>query len=168
MNYRFLKQKISVLLFLFIVGHTVIAQIPDLKLTAAAAHTISNNTYSIDFTIGESATANVGNAFSVFTIGFLQPVVQQQLVAASSNFVLLYPVPATNEINYIFSDLAFSPTAAQILNITGSVIKSATIPTNIQTGQALKFNIASLPSGIYRIRFINSLGETKVSTFIKL
>lgn len=168
MNTKIIKQQFIIFSVLFVGSFTASAQMADLKLVSSAAKTISNNTHSVDFTIGECVTANISNAFNVFTIGFLQPSnIQIPAAAAASNNVLLYPVPAVTEINYLLNDSAFLPTGAQILSSSGSILQSVIIPANLQNGQIFKFNISTLSSGIYRIRFFNSTGQIRVGRFIK-
>lgn len=170
MKIKFKILKLAIFLILFTGLHSAIAQLPDLKLISAGAGTISNNTYSIDFTVGESVTSGISNNFNLFTIGFLQPVMPQPHapLPAISNLILLYPVPAANEINYLLNDTGFIPKTAQILSMSGGVLQSKNIAAGLQTGQVFKFNITGLLSGVYRIRFFNSKGNTRVGNFIKL
>jgi hypothetical protein len=168
MKIKFTKQKLTILLISFILLHSATAQLPDLKLTSSSGATIINANYNIDFTIGEIVTTNISNNLNLFTIGFLQPFNQPAPAPNISNFVLLYPVPAVNEINYLLTDTGFIPIMAQIISMSGSVLQTKQIAAGFQTGQPFKFNITSLSTGQYRIRFFNSNGNIRVGTFIKL
>jgi len=170
MKSKFTRNKLCLLLLFATIFDSAYAQLPDLKLVSSGASTISNNTHSIDFTIGEAVTSSFSSNVNLFTIGFLQPQVAQTMAPLpnNTNLIVVYPVPAVNQINYLVNDPAFIPTTGQILSMAGSILQSKTIAAGVQTGQVFSFNIAGLSGGIYRMRFFNSTGNIRVGQFIKL
>lgn len=166
---KFTKGKFCLTLLFALIFDSACAQLPDLRLVSSASLTISNTTHSVDFAVGETVASNFINNINLFTIGFLQPLVSQAPAPLpnGSNFIVLYPVPAVNQISYFINDPDFIPTTGQILSMSGSILQSKTIAAGLQTGQVFTFNITGLSSGNYRIRFFNSLGNIRVGKFIK-
>lgn len=73
----------------------------------------------------------------------------------------LYPNPATDQINLVFSS-SMNSALVEIINIQGQ-----TIMTGNATGYpTMKLDISSLPSGIYAIRVLNGK-ETTMKRFVK-
>jgi len=76
------------------------------------------------------------------------------------DFMHVYPIPATKEINVQFSDKDIEG-IIQLLTVTGQVIQQKNIDT-----QTITFNLSSLPEGMYIVK-ISCMGESYYKKIIK-
>ncbi|MDR3681357.1 MAG: T9SS type A sorting domain-containing protein [Flavipsychrobacter sp.] len=75
-------------------------------------------------------------------------------IAKTENDVVLYPNPATSEVNVVYSPDANVKTIA-IYNIIGKVVKVY----NTLDNSSAQLNIDNIPSGIYFIRMMDGAGH---------
>jgi hypothetical protein len=78
-------------------------------------------------------------------------------VNSMDNEVLMYPNPASNELNVVYNANADIKKVA-VYNIIGKLMTIYKV-----TGASANLNIESIPSGIYFVRLLNSHGETVVT-----
>ena len=71
--------------------------------------------------------------------------------------ILLYPNPAREELNVVFSATADIKTIA-VYNIIGKVLVVYKV-----TGDSANMNLENIPSGIYFVRLTNSHGDVVVT-----
>ena len=131
---------------------------PDPNVVNAAGGTLKNNTYNIDFAVGEVAINSIGS----HTLGFLQPVksagplaLKDQSVEESS--IMVYPNPVTNKIYWNIADKEVK----KVIIFAASGVKLFEAESSIS-----EINMENLNSGLYYIQFLDS--ENKLVSNFKL
>ena len=79
------------------------------------------------------------------------------VVSTSESDVVMYPNPATSELNIVYNANLDVKNIA-VYNIIGKVMTIYRV-----TGSSANLNLENIPSGIYFVRLLNAHGETVVT-----
>tara|TARA_B100000809_G_scaffold109883_1_gene108408 strand:- start:1210 stop:2220 length:1011 start_codon:yes stop_codon:yes gene_type:complete len=132
-----------------------------------------------DTTGGIAFVSYVGERYSWFNVGTKTPILTHHVLTSSfggpsssigsyldqssvvvglgdefsqGSSILMYPNPASNNFN-ITLDKVYNDASAQIMDVTGKVVKSEYIDMNIKE---LKFDLSDLDMGIYFVQIMKS------------
>jgi hypothetical protein len=137
------------------------AQNLPLKIVASAGNEVSGNGYKISYTLGEVAVRNTSAGNYYLREGFWQPGVNCTTdvfdLQKNNIEITLFPNPTADQfwVN-IEGDLPVE-LRCTLYNLLGHSIVSNNIP--IGTSR-FEMNCATLPTGMYFLRFQNLTGQT--------
>lgn len=116
----------------------------------SGGESLSNSTYSLEFTIGEISTEYLSNTNYILTQGFLQGTLSgiglNEKIIDDAN-IQVFPNPATNYVR-LNSSAGENPDWIELRDIRGSVILRIPFNTN-----PLQLDVSQLHSGLYTITF---------------
>jgi hypothetical protein len=147
-------KKIIILLFVVFVSRAnIFSQELTLQVLAPAAGEAVSTNLNYSQTIGQTAVDMIGSSGFEFTQGFQQPGIKITVnTTPEGNGVDVYPNPATDFINVkLFGDAARN-FRIDIINITGTLVKSMTINFITSYFHIQQIGISDLRFGLYFVR----------------
>jgi hypothetical protein len=116
--------------------------------------------YYVKIRANQQGGGAADTAVTTFVACKIAPTVTTNVAVANVhnvNEVNLYPNPATNEINVVYDEAADIKSVA-IYNLIGKLNNVYKV-----SGNSANLSIENLPSGIYFVRLMNTLGQTVVT-----
>ncbi len=159
-------RKILIFLFLALVAEvSLFSQRLSHQVLAPAAGQAVHSNINYSQTIGQTAVDIIGGAGYVLTQGFQQPLLATSEDSSSQgNGVDVYPNPATDYINVkLFGDVA-RDFRIELINITGTVIKSIEINFVTDYYYIEHIPVSDIKIGMYFIR-VSSNDKLILRTF---
>ena len=127
-----------------------------IELVGGATTATTTGTYYATARIANQfASTSADTLYTTFAVTWMPTGVQN--VNKASEEVLLYPNPASNEINLVYDANADIKNIA-VYNVIGKVMAIYKV-----TGNSANLDLESVPAGIYFVRLVNAKGEV-VST----
>ena len=127
-----------------------------IELVGGATNATTTGTYYATARIANQfASTSADTLYTTFAVTWMPTGVQN--VNKASEEVLLYPNPASNEINLVYDANADIKNIA-VYNVIGKVMAIYKV-----TGNSANLDLESVPAGIYFVRLVNAKGEV-VST----
>lgn len=149
-----MTKRILLLLFLAMTWElNILSQDVSPRVLAPAAGQAVHNNINFSQTIGQTAVDIIGSGGYVLTQGFQQPLItNQEDTSSKGNGVDVYPNPATDYIYVkMFGDVARN-FRIEIINITGTVIKSMKINFVTDYYHIEQIMISDIKIGLYFVR----------------
>jgi hypothetical protein len=123
---------------------------PEVISTSGAS--MSNGTTTLDWTLGEPATATLDNSSNLLSQGFHQPsiVVTSIADAATLNEVMVFPNPTIDVVQIQFTTNQKS-TLVELYSLEGKLLERQSV-----ISLTVEMNMSTYPAGTYFLRINNS------------
>lgn len=120
------------------------------EVISSSGSSLSNDKYSIDFTIGEPIIQTVQTNSKMITQGYHQPtLVIIEAKQIDENFsASLFPNPATSFLNIELD--AFEGVTFKLQNVDGKILAQERIQQNVTS-----VNVKNLERGIYLLKLVD-------------
>jgi hypothetical protein len=145
-------KKTLLLFFVSVVSSYATAQTLSPEVISTSGTSMSNGTTTLDWTLGEPATATLDNSSNMLSQGFHQPsiVVTAIADAATLNEVKVFPNPTIDvvQIQFITNQ---KNTLVELYSVDGKLLEKQSV--NSQTAE---MNMSAYPAGTYFLRINNS------------
>jgi hypothetical protein len=145
-------KKLLLLFCVFVVSNYATAQTLSPEVISTSGTSMSNGTTTLDWTLGEPATATLDNSSNMLSQGFHQPsiVVTAIADAATLNEVKVFPNPTIDvvQIQFITNQ---KNTLVELYSVDGKLLEKQSV--NSQTAE---MNMSAYPAGTYFLRINNS------------
>jgi len=148
-----IKNTVILLLLVFVSRTDIFSQELTLQVLVPAAGEAVSDNINYSQTLGQTAVDLIGSSGFEFTQGFQQPGIKITVnTTPEGNGVDVYPNPATDFINVkLFGDAARN-FHIDIINITGTIVKSMTINFITSYFHIQQIGISDLKFGFYFVR----------------
>lgn len=123
------------------------------QVISAAGNTISNASYSVSWTLGETVIATISNSNYTLTQGFHQSsytIVDVKDITKNAKNINVYPNPTTDEITIEWNDYNQNGSYFAILDMQGKIIDKKEIQTKKD-----KVNMSELATGSYFLKILD-------------
>ena len=157
-------KRILILLTLFIPIFSVIAQDTNLELISTAGDSYQNNSYQLDWAIGEIAVKTFSSDSQILTQGFHQGSLEISTLINHSDFDInmkIYPNPTSSYI-HLNTEIITEKLSVNITSLSGTTIFSGEICTS-----PWQFNFSSYAAGTYILLVSNKNKPLKSFKIIK-
>jgi len=145
-------KKILLLFCVLVVSSYATAQTLSPEVITTSGTSMSNGTTTLDWTLGEPATATLDNSTNLLSQGFHQPsiVVTAIADAATLNDVKVFPNPTIDVVQIQFTSTQKN-TLVELYSIEGKLLEKQTV-----NSQTVEVKMTTYPAGTYYLRINNS------------
>ena len=145
-------KKILLLFFVSVVSSYATAQTLSPEVISTSGTSMSNGTTTLDWTLGEPATATLDNSSNMLSQGFHQPsiVVTAIADAATLNEVKVFPNPTIDVVQIQFTTNQKN-TLVELYSLEGKLLEKQSV-----NSQKVEMNMSTYPAGTYFLRINNS------------
>jgi len=146
-------------------------QSADHQLIGSLGGDFSNADIDVNYSAGEAVIPTLLSAGIIVTQGFQQPslagvVGLEELVLHNS--LVLFPNPATAELNIRFTDLTTAnEVSVKVYNAYGQLVIGESINLFNESGNTIQLNTSALERGQYSVQILTEEGKIARSKFIK-
>jgi hypothetical protein len=145
-------KKILLLFCVLVVSSYATAQTLSPEVISTSGTSMSNGTTTLDWTLGEPATATLDNSSNMLSQGFHQPsiVVTAIADAATLNEVKVFPNPTIDVVQIQFTTNQKN-TLVELYSVEGKLLEKHSV-----NSQTVEMNMSTYPAGTYFLRINNS------------
>ena len=145
-------KKLLLLFCVLVVSSYATAQTLSPEVISTSGTSMSNGTTTLDWTLGEPATATFDNSSNLLSQGFHQPsiIVTTIADAATLNEVKVFPNPTIDVVQIQFTTNQ-KHTLVELYSLEGKLLEKHSV-----NSQALEMNMSTYPAGTYFLRINNS------------
>lgn len=145
-------KKILLFFCVLVAFNNATAQILSPEVISPSGTSMSNGTTTLDWTLGEPATATLDNPQNAITQGFHQPTI---IVTAIADVKILkdvkvFPNPTIDVVQIQFTANQ-KHTLVELYSVDGKLLEKHSV-----NSQALEMNMSSYPAGTYFLRINKS------------
>ena len=161
-----MKKMTCLFMLLFVSGLSFSQSINPLLTSTSGGH-FNNDTYQLDWSIGEPVTATLSTGNTLLTQGFHQNnyvVTAVDAIAAKNTSVAVYPNPVKDLITVEIAhpEELNRPGMLTLASAAGKVLKKRKI-----TGTQRRLNFSGYPPGIYLLQLQSTSQRIKTFKIIK-
>jgi len=145
-------KKLLLLFCVLVVSSYATAQTLSPEVISTSGTSMSNGSTTLDWTLGEPATATLDNPQNAITQGFHQPTIIVTAIAdaATLNNVKVFPNP-TIEVVQIQFTANQKNTLVELYSVDGKLLEK-----HLVNSQALEMNMSTYPAGTYLLKINKS------------
>jgi hypothetical protein len=145
-------KKILLLFCALVAFNYATAQTLSPEVITTSGTSMSNGTTTLDWTLGEPATATLDNSTNLLSQGFHQPsiVVTTIADAATLNDVKVFPNPTIDVVQIQFTSTQKN-TLVEVYSVDGKLLEK-----HLVNSQALEINMSTYPAGTYLLKINKS------------
>lgn len=167
-----LKKNYLISFILFAIPGMLLAQ-PSVErwVIGSAGGAYTGPGLSLDYTVGEVATATLSSTGNVLTQGFHQPggiMVSVPETESPEPMISVYPNPVTDFINISIQNTSYNRFQVTVYDLMGKLILKQDISVAPGNARQLSLDLASAAPGNYFLRISAGNDFRQVSRFIKI
>lgn len=145
-------KKILLLFCVLVVSSYATAQTLSPEVISTSGTSMSNGTTTLDWTLGEPATATLDNSSNMLSQGFHQPTIVVTAIADAAilNDVKVFPNPTIDVVQIQFTTNQKN-TLVELYSLEGKLLEKHSV-----NSQTVEMNLSTYPAGTYFLRINNS------------